>query len=183
MASPLSRVTRAKSETKRKTDFTWSQAAIDIRCRIFLQEIDWPWIDLERHEFLTPVEEYHLVNGYAGIKDNLCRACLQLDLKEDTYQPNGTSLAIAASEGCQLCSMVLESFLVHRPDNMGVLLEHPDPIKLHLVDVAGRRAVRARYAGKIYLNGEDRFVIAHKDLPVLTESIGFATWGCYLELT
>jgi hypothetical protein len=160
---------RAKSEIKLKEKFTWARAVIDARCRIFLQEFNWPWINYENHQSLTPVEEEHLVNGYAGSADNRCGVCLQFDISEGTQQPSGTGLICSASEGCQFCGMILDSFLVYRQDNLGVLLGHDDPIVLIRETLRDIVAVTARYAERIVHNGEERFVIAPKSLTVLTE--------------
>lgn len=166
----LSRVARAKSEIRRKDSFTWSEAAIDIRCRIFLSELEWPWTDLELSKSWTPVEEIHAMSEYPLSGDMLCEICKQFDVSVGTHQPNGTSLFRAASEGCQLCSMILDTFIVSSSEqNLEILRRHDNPLVLEL-KLYNQRAVTAGYTDQIMHNGASRLFSAPRSLAVLPES-------------
>jgi hypothetical protein len=163
MSSRLSRVARAKSEIRRKGSFTWSEEAIDIRCRIALSELDWPWADLELSKSLTPVEEVHAMSEYPLSEDVLCSVCQQFSLDEGTHQPDGSSLVKSASDGCQFCNMILDSFTANSQESLNILLEHDNPIMLNL-RIDDKTTVRA---------GSRFFNHAARRLAVLTESINF----------
>ncbi|KAH8590755.1 heterokaryon incompatibility protein-domain-containing protein [Bisporella sp. PMI_857] len=169
MSFKLSRVARAKSEIRRKGSLTWGEAAIDIRCRIFLSELEWPWADPELSRSWTPLEEVHATSEYLLSGDNLCNVCQQFSLSEGTHQPDGASLVKSASDGCQLCCMVLESFTANSQENMNILLQHDNAISLKL-STEDQLTVTAGYHGRINHNGESRYFHAPRRLAVLTES-------------
>jgi hypothetical protein len=170
MNSTLSRVSRAKSEIKRKSSFTWSEAAIDIRCRLFLSELDWPWTSLRPSEGWTPVEEVHALNEYSLSNDILCDVCRQFRVAEEgVHQPNGTALVQAASEGCRLCSMILDSF-ENTLGSMDILLQHDYPIILeHRFFEDTTATLTAGYNDPLLHEDELRYFKAHRQLAIVTE--------------
>ena len=173
MSSSLSRLKRAKSEIRRKDSYTWSEAAIDIRCRNFLLELDWPWIDGELSNSWTPVEEIHAFSEYPLSEDSLCEVCQQFAISEGIHQRTGASLIKSASDGCQLCSMVLNTFTVNSSEeNLEILRQNSNPIILKQ-RIDDQDMLTAGYAIPIMHNGEARFFKARQSLAVLTGSNAF----------